>query len=366
MKRVLCIISSLNAGGAETFLMKLYRSLDPQKYQLDFVVSEKEKGFYSDEVEKRGGKIFYVPTRTSQPVLAFGQLKGIIRENSYKHVLKLCDTPIGIIDVLAAKLGGATLVSVRSCNASSYETFARKLLCGFLRPLFNLLINQKIAPSDLAAEYTFGKRVVKKGQVAFLHNAVDLNVYHYDVGIRENIRKEFGIEGKTVIGHIGRFNTQKNHAFLLDVFAEIRKKQPDAVLMLVGTGELEDEIRQKAERLGLTKHIIFTGVRSDVPQLLSAMDVFVFPSFYEGMPNTVIEAEATGLPAVIADTITKEADITGLVRYLPLEYSAETWAEQSLSLISSERKDTKQDFIDHQYDIKSATKEFVQLVFGEE
>lgn len=366
MKRVLCIVGGMNAGGAETFLMKIYRSLDKTKYQMDFAVAINEEGYYDREIKSYGGRIYHITPKSQGFYKNFADIKNLVKKEKYQFVLRISQNSLSALELFAAKLGGAKIRAFRSSNSNAtggkLECFLHKA-CLFMPKLF---VNIRIAPSREAADFMFGKRAVKNGKVAFLHNAVDLNVYHYDVRAKENIRKEFGLEGKTVIGHIGRFNTQKNHAFLLDVFAEIRKKQPDAVLMLVGTGELEDEIRQKAERLGLTKHIIFTGVRSDVPQLLSAMDVFVFPSFYEGMPNTVIEAQATGLPCVIADTITKEADITGLVRYLPLEYSAEAWAEQALSMILLERKDTKQDFIDHQYDIASATKAFVQLVFGEE
>ena len=133
--------------------------------------------------------------------------------------------------------------------------------------------------------------------------------------------------------------------------------------MLVGKGELQDKIKQQAEKLGILDHIIFTGVRSDIPNILSAMDIFVFPSFYEGMPNTVIEAQATGLPCVIADTITKEANITGLVTYKSLEDNPEAWANTVLESIKKERKDTKLDFIKNQYDIQSIVKKFTKIIY---
>ena len=134
--------------------------------------------------------------------------------------------------------------------------------------------------------------------------------------------------------------------------------------MLVGKGELEDKIKEKIKALNLEDSVIFTGVRSDIPALLSAMDVFVFPSFYEGMPNTVIEAQATGLPCLIADTITKEANVTGLVRYMPLK-GPEEWAKEALNMISDTRMQTKKIMIENGYDIESVSKDFVRLVFGE-
>ena len=199
-----------------------------------------------------------------------------------------------------------------------------------------------------------------------LHNAIDSDVFKYDESARLKIREEFGIDGgTTVVGHIGRFMTQKNHGFLLEIFAEYLKSNPNSVLMLVGKGELEERIRQKAEELGITDKIIFTGVRSDIPQILSAMDIFVFPSLYEGMPNTVIEAQATGLPCLIADTITREADITGLVKYLPLG-NTDVWVDAINNTKTNCRKDRRQDFIDNKYDIASACNEFTRLVFGEQ
>jgi glycosyltransferase involved in cell wall biosynthesis len=198
--------------------------------------------------------------------------------------------------------------------------------------------------------------------VHLLHNGVDLNIFCYDTKSRREIRREFSLDDKLVVGHVGRFQKQKNHRFLLEVFAKIRKQREGAVLILVGTGDLESEIRERINEMGLTDAVIFTGVRFDIPQLLSAMDVLVFPSFHEGMPNTVIEAQATGLPCVIADTITKEADITGLVQYLSLEQSPEDWAQRALSAVSTERIDTAQAFEEQGYDIENVAKELMQLL----
>ena len=165
------------------------------------------------------------------------------------------------------------------------------------------------------------------------------------------------------------FNTNSCLVFekaLDDVFSEIKKKNNNAILMLVGgNGDLEGQVRAKITKLGLDECVIFAGVRSDVPQLLSAMDVFVFPSFYEGMPNVIIEAQATGLPCIISDTITREADITGLVKYMSLQTSVQEWADNVAKSINTERADTKEDFIKNGYDIKSVAGEFVKLVFGE-
>lgn len=365
MKRCLCIASTLDTGGAETFLMKIFRKIK-QDHILDFIVSVEGKGFFQDEVEQMGGKVFYIPPRTQAPIKAYKDLKKIIKNNKYDYVLKLCDTPIGVTDVMAAKSAGVKRISVRSCNAAADVSVSKKIINAALQPFFNALIDVKIAPSDLAAEYTFGKKQVKKNKVNFLHNAVDMSVYSYNEKARDAVREELGIKDKIVIGHIGRFDRQKNHLFLLEVFNEIRKQDSNAILALVGgNGHIEAEVRQRVKDLNLEDSVIFTGVRSDIPEILSAMDAFVLPSFYEGMPNTVIEAQATGLNCIIADTITRQANITGLVEYLPLNLSPEIWAKKVLDAAKKERKNTKEDFIKNKYDIESTVEEFKRLVFGE-
>lgn len=362
MKRLLCIVSSLDTGGAETFMMKIFRGL-PSEYKLDFIVS-KNTGFYEKEVLSLGGKIYRIPLRTKHPVKAFNAIKKIVRKNNYQYILKLCDTPIGFFDLLAAKKGGASKLCVRSCNASSEEGNLKALINKILRPFFNAITDVKIAPSKLAAEYTFGHKVVSNKQVVFLHNAVDLDVYCYDSQKRRKLREELHIgPEQLVVGHIGRFNYQKNHEFLIDIFSAIRSKRKDAMLLLVGDGEKKKEIVSKINRLGLAQNVILTGIRSDIPDLLSAMDVFVFPSFFEGMPNTIIEAQATGMPCVLSDAITKEAQITNLLKYLSLEESCEKWADVAIKSVLKEKINTKEDFIKEGYNIEYSISKLIEIVF---
>lgn len=365
MKRLLCILSSMNSGGAETFLMKVYRKLDRSKYQLDFCLNTEEECFYNKEIRDLGGKIFYVPQKSVGVAEFKRRLSDLVRNEDYKYVLRITSNAAGFMDLKIAKKAGAEICSARSSNSSDGTSRIVKLIHYLGRLFYGRYVDVKFAPSDLAAKYTFGNRDYRSGKVSILHNAVDLSVYHYSESARDSIRKEFGIEHSTVvIGNIGRFMTQKNHPFLIKVFSEIHKNNSDTVLMLVGCGELEDQIKAEIEEYGLTESVIFAGVRSDIPDVLSAMDVFVMPSFFEGMPNTVIEAQATGLPCVIADTITREANITGLVEYLPLG-DAKAWAQKALDSLREERVNTEQTFIDKKYDIESTVENFVKLVFGE-
>ena len=364
-KRLLCIIGNMNAGGAETFLMKIYRSLDRSKYQMDFCINEQNECFYENEIKELGGKIYRIPAKSQSIKLFKNGLSDCVKSGNYKYVLRITSSAMGFMDLKIAKKSGVRICSARSSNSNDGKSIKAKAAHVLGKLLYSKYVDVKIAPSDLAAKYTFGKKAYRCGDIHILHNALDLNVYQFDEQARNNIRKEFSISDNVrIIGHVGRFMLQKNHTFLLDVFNEIHKQNHETVLMLVGKGELEDKIKEKIKALNLDDSVIFTGVRSDVSALLSAMDVFVFPSFYEGMPNTVIEAQATGLPCLIADTITKEADVTGLVRYMPLK-APKDWAETALNMISDTRMQTKEIMIQKGYDIESVSKEFVRLVFGE-
>ena len=366
MKRILCILSGMNAGGAETFLMKIYRKLDKTKYQIDFCVNVTEKNFYEDEIIEYGGKMFRIPTKSENLQEYKKSLYEVVKNGCYDSVLRITSNGMGFLDLKVAKDAGAKRCCARSSNSSDGKGVKLWLAHRLGRLLYSKSVDVKFAPSDLAAIYTFGQAEYNRGKVEILHNGVDLKFFKYEEESAKNIRREFKIEDDVkIVGHVGRLMEQKNHLFLVDVFDEIHKKDEKTVLMIVGKGELEEKIKFYISSKHLEDSVIFTGVRSDIPAVMSAMDVFVFPSFFEGMPNTVIEAQATGLPCIIADTITKEADITGLVQYLPLSISAECWADAALDKLSGKRKDTYLDLMSQGYDIDTVVEKFVKLVFGE-
>ena len=365
MKRVLCINCNMNAGGAETFLMKIYRKLDRSRYQMDFCVNIAEKNFYEDEIMALGGRIFKIPAKSGNLPKYKESLRDVVKNGNYDSVLRITSNAMGFLDLKIAKDAGATRCCARSSNSSDGNGLKQWVAHRLGKILYSKYLDVKFAPSDLAAIYTFGKKSYKTGETKILHNGVDLEFFKYDLEKASEIRSELKIDKDIkIIGHVGRFMPQKNHSFLVDVFNEIHKTDDKTILLLVGNGYLENEIREKISHLNLNDSVIFTGVRSDIPSLMSAMDVFVMPSLFEGMPNTVIEAQAAGLPCVIADTITKEADITGIVSYLPLN-DPKMWAKTALGAINTQRTNTRQSFIDKEYDIESVVKNFIKLVFGE-
>lgn len=361
--RLLCIVSNMDAGGAETFLMKMYRQLDRNRYQMDFVVSGDTRGYYEDEIGRLGGRVYRI-TRKTEDFFAYRcELAAAVRDDGCPVVLRIGSDAFSAIDLWIAKRAGARRLALRSSNASDGKAGLGMLLQRALRRPLTSVADVKIAPSDLAAEYTFGPMAMRKGEVHYLRNALDLDSYAFSAEKRSAIRAELGIDADAlVVGHVGRFAQQKNHGFLIEAFAKLLKARPDAKLVLVGKGELESEVREKSDALGVLSSIVFTGVRSDVPALLSGFDVLALPSFYEGMPNVVIEAQAAGLACVVSDTVTRQANVTGLVEFLPLD-DVETWAEALVSATAANRLDTKVAMAAAGYDVARAVVEFEELMF---
>lgn len=366
IKRLLCIVGSMNAGGAETFLMKMYRALDKSKYQMDFAVAMKGMGFYNNEIISMGGVIYYITPKSQGALKNFWDIERIVKKHQYKYVLRTSQHSLSALELLAAKVGGAQVRIFRSSNSNTTTGSLKQMilhqLCKFMPRLF---ANVRIAPSTEAAEYMFGKNCVKRGRAHLIKNAIDTDYYAYSNDSRLMTRKEFGIcDDNFVVGHIGRFNQQKNHIFLIDIFKEILKKEDKAILLLVGIGELQNAIKNRVNEFGLDEHVIFANVRNDIPSILSAMDVFIFPSLYEGMPNTVIEAQATGLDCIISEAITREADITGLVKFLPLR-DPQQWAVAACKVKEKKgRISPKRQFEEQGYSVKSAVNDFINCVYS--
>ena len=365
MKRLLCIVSSMNRGGAETFLMKIYRELDKTKFQMDFCVFTYEEGHYDKEIKQMGGKIYNLPMKTKNPIKSFNSIKKLVKKNGYDNVIRLSSSNISTIDLLASKWGGAKNLILRSTNTKSSNKITHKFINFVSCWMPRFIPTVKVAPSTEAGKYLFGKRAIKKNKVHILNNAIDTNQFYYDEDIRIKTRKELNIENKFVVGHIGRFSQQKNHKFLIKVFNEIKKVNDNAILMLIGKGELRDEVFKQVEEYNLEDDVLFLGIRDDVPQLLMAMDVMVFPSFYEGLPNVIVEAQGASLPCLISSAITKEVKLTEFVMFNSLKNDAKDWANKAIELYEcTNRRNTKEDLINQGYDIKEMTEHFISLTFN--
>lgn len=360
MKRALCITANMNVGGAETFLMKLYRAMNRSRYQMDFCVSV-EANYYEAEIVSLGGRVYVVPPKSRHPFSSFRAIRRLVQENGYESVIRVNEHALSTLDLIAARAGGAKRLIMRSSNSSSGSACSTALHYLF-RPFTRIVPDVRIAPSSLAAEYSFGRGCLERGIVEFFPNGLDLSEFSFDEALRAKTRAELNLEDALVIGHIGRFNKQKNHEFLLEAFSAILQRCPNLVLVLVGDGILKDDVRAQAERLGIAGSVRMVGMRSDIPALLSAFDVFVLPSLYEGMPNVVIEAQASGLPCVISDTVTREANITGKVMYLPID-SPKDWVDPVVQAAHSERYNGVTCLRSAGYDIHQEVRRFVELVY---
>lgn len=333
---------------------------------MDFVVSGDTRGYYEDEIERLGGRVFRITRKTKDFSAYRRELFDAVRVDGCPSVLRIGSDAFSALDLWIAKKAGARKLSMRSSNASDGKGSLGMLFQKALRRPLTSVADVKIAPSDLAAEYTFGPKAVRNGEIRYLRNALDLDAYAFSAERRSAVRAELGIDADAlVVGHVGRFAHQKNHDFIIEAFAKLLNIRTDARLVLVGKGELEDEVHRKSDALGVLPRIVFTGVRSDVPALLSAFDVLALPSFYEGMPNVVIEAQAAGLACVVSDTVTRQADVTGLVEFLPID-DTEAWAKALVSATDGKRPDTKAALAAAGYDVAKAVEEFVGLVYIDE
>lgn len=359
----------MNAGGAESFLMKVFRKLDHEHFMMDFAVSVPDKGIYDDEIISMGGHIYHITPKSRNPIKNFTDIVKIVKTNHYNHVLRTSQHSLSALELIAAWMGGAKYRVFRSSNSGTVSGSRSSIL---LHRMFTFLpkyiANIRIAPSTEAAEYMFGKGCIKNGKAFIIHNALDLNLYKFRENNRKLVRKEFGISQTTLlVGHIGRFNQQKNHQFLIDVFCCLKELHADSKLLLVGEGELLNVIKDKCEDKGIINDVIFAGIRKDVPYLLSGMDVFVFPSLYEGMPNTVVEAQVNGLPCLISDSITDEAILTTSTSSLPLSCNEAKWANTAIELYhqysSGNRETAVTEIASQGYMISDVVDEIQKLIY---
>lgn len=345
--RILQIVTQMERGGIETMLMNYYRQMDREQVQFDFLVHRLERKFYDDEIETLGGRIYRMPRLNPFNPGYYRALSRFFSQHPeyrvvHAHLDCLSAIPLGV-----AKRCGVRVRIAHSHNTNEIHNikYPIKRICKKFIPF---TATRLFAASELAGRWMFGRR-----KFTLLHNAVDTMRYRWNPQVREEVRRELGIaEDRLVVGLVGRFMPQKNHAFLLEVMANLVKKHPDALLLLVGTGELEKELKVKVERMGLHRNVLFTGSRSDVERVLQAMDVFVMTSLFEGFPVVLVEAQAAGLPCVISANITSESLLVpGRVIRLKLEDPVEEWSESILRVADYPRYDTRRDMIKSGYDI---------------
>lgn len=363
--RILQVLASLDRGGAETMIMNLYRNIDKNKIQFDFVVNDRvEEYAYESEIKKLGGRIFRMPKYKISNYFPYKNawIQLISQHPEWKIVHGHHTSPASIYLKVAKAFNCKTIA--HSHIAGEEKTVKSRMKIIMRYPL-RYIAHYLFACSRAAGEWLFGEKECNRDNFYVLNNAIDAKKFSFNVSVRNEKRKELQLEDKYVIGHVGRFQTQKNHTFLIDIFKGVADKYENAVLLLVGDGELRPSLEKKVNHLGLSDKVIFTGVRADISDLMQAMDVFVFPSLYEGLPVTLIEAQASGLPCVVSDTITKEIYLTNLIKSVELSSTVKEWSEEILNFkIESNKRDTSKEIIGAGYDVEKNSKWIEEFYFN--
>lgn len=344
MIRILHVLGGLDRGGAETMVMNLYRTIDRTQIQFDFIIHNEKKQAYTDEIQSLGGKIYHFPAFNGLNYFKMKSLwKRFFKDHpEYKILHSHVRSYASLYLPIAKEFGLRTII--HSHNTSSGKGL-KAVVKYFMQKRLTKNVDFYFACSDVAGKWLFGKRIVNQSNYFLLKNAIDIDKFTYSESSRKKIRDEFNLHDEFIVGHVGRFHSQKNHLFLVDVFAVIHRINPKAILMLVGVGELMDAIKEKVIKLGLSDCVIFTGMRADVCDLFSAFDVFVFPSFFEGLPVTLIEAQAASLPIVCSDCVTKEVVIDNSIEMLSLNQSVDDWVDIIISKNGVNRKICNKDKI---------------------
>lgn len=353
--RVLQVVTNMDRGGLETMLMNYYRQIDRTRVQFDFLTHRESKAAYDDEIKALGGKIYHMPRLvpwSRSYKRALDSFFAAHPEYAIVHVHQDC---LSAVALQAAKKRGVPVRIGHSHTANQNRDMKYPIKL-FYKRFIPRYATALMACGRKAGEWMFGG-----APFSVLPNAIDAASYRFDPETRERVRAALSLQPQTLtVGHVGRLAPEKNHTFLLDIFAELLKLRPDARLLLVGEGTLEGDIRRKAETLGVIDKIVFTGVRSDVNELLQAMDAFVLPSHYEGLGIVNIEAQAAGLPCFVsARVVPPEAKVTELLHYIPLEAGAKKWAEEILShtIPPAARRNTMDDIVRAGFDIRATAAE---------
>lgn len=350
--RIAHIMGKMNSGGVESFVMNYYRNIDRTKVQFDFIIDSDSTIVPKEEIEMLGGKIIEIPPY--QKIFSYiKELKKILNENEYKIVHSHLNS-LSVFPLFAAYLAKVPVRIAHSHSTTNKKEWKKNIIKNFLKPFSKVFATHYFACSEHAAKWLFGNKTLKNGDVKIIHNAIDLNKFQFNKDVRDKIRKSLNIDNKFVLGHVGRFVEQKNQAFLIDVFYEVYKENENAVLLLIGEGPLEEEIKEKINDMKLQNAVYFLGVRNDVNELMQAMDVFVFPSLYEGLGIVAIEAQISGLNVISSEFVPEEAAITCNMKFLNLEKGK--WKDYIFKCIDQKKDRTKVVVENKKYEIKDAVK----------
>lgn len=361
--RVLQVVTHMNRGGLETMIMNYYRKIDKNKIQFDFLTHRpaNEIKDYDTEIKELGGKIFHLPRLNPFSFKYHKALTEFFEEHAEYQIIHVHQDCMSSVILKHAKRAGVP-VRIAHCHSSNQDRNILYPVKLFYKKKIKKYATHMLACGIIAGNWMFGDDV----RFNVLPNAIDLEQYIYSLEVRDRVRSEFNIDSDTfVIGNVGRFCKVKNHTFLVDVFGEVLKENSKAKLVLVGKGENMGRIRSKVKEMGIESSVLFLGVRKDVCELLQMMDIFVAPSIYEGVPVSIIEAQAAGLRCVISSGIPMDCKITDLVTQIGLDKGIYYWSEHILNNCIYQRTNRSEDIKKNHYDIAENAKRLQNLYLNE-
>lgn len=365
--KVLYFVDRMLRGGIQTFVIENMKHIDKEKIQIDYLLlDDGNKYELEDTLKEMGANVYKLYgvwiKKPTDYFNYFKKINGFFKEHHDYKVVHLHSSSKNFYVLKAAKKYG---IPVRIAHSHSIgfqsKSKIQNIIGNIFKPLLKRYATNYFACSKNAGEWLFGERQIKNSNVKIIHNAVDLERFKFDEQKRKAIRKQLNIDSELVIGHVGRFVKLKNHDFLIDMFSVIHKKNKNSILMLVGNGECEEEIRNKVEKLELSPYVRFIGFKDNVNEYILAMDVFVFPSLFEGLGLVLIEAQATGIKCFTSKNVVPlEAKVSNVLEYIPLESGVENWANIILNS-PIERVDTYKDIKKAGYDIRDTAKELEEF-----
>lgn len=354
--RVLQVFGIMNRAGAETFIMNVYRKIDRKKIQFDFLVYKEEEGDFDEEILKMGGKIYKVPPIQPKTFLQYKKsLDTFFKSHSeYKIVHSHLDA-LSTMPLRAAKNSNIP-IRISHSHTSNVPVNIKAAFRYYSKLHINKNSTHRFACSENAMLWLFGKKHAKLPTSQIINNGIDISIFEYDKSVRSEVRQELGIDKELIIGLVGKFTKTKNHNFLIDIFKELLEKNPDAILILVGSGLLEQDIRNKVKHFKMEKNVKFLGLREDVNRIMQAIDVLVQPSLHEGFPVTLVEAQAMGLPSVVSDNITKEVSISNLISFVNLDAPKAKWVNEILSAAENSSRKENEIILKDEFNINNVAK----------
>lgn len=327
--RVLQVVTKMDRGGLETFIMNLYREIDRNQIQFDFLLHRKDPGAFDEEIRLLGGNLYYVPRANPLNPGYLHSLNHFFKHHRYCIVHSHIDC-MSALPLAAARKNGVP-VRIAHSHSSRQDKDYKYVLKSICKRRIRREATCMFACGARAGKWMFGT-----DDFVVVNNAIDTACYRYNPSARAKTRKDLGIaKNAFVVGHVGRFSPVKNHIHIVKVFMEVLNRLPGAVLLLVGDGETRNDIEQSVEALGIRDSVIFAGVRADVSNMLQSMDVLLMPSLYEGLPLSLVEAQAAGLPCVISSSIPADCDFQGsYIRRVGLEENIEIWAGEVVKALN--------------------------------